>query len=97
MASPGPMGLMPGRNPISRSGMRRREKSENTGVLPIHGKPVFLDFPVFLVPQLSPLLGFDGLTVFCHRGTKNTDYALISPCYGFVKLENCLLSYHWFL
>ena len=58
--------------------------SGNTWVEPKVPTPVFLDFSIFLVPQLSPLPGFDGLTVLNYRGTKITGYTWISPCCGSV-------------
>ena len=73
--STGPMRLIPGWNPILRAKLRRKDKSENILVPPTSAKPVFLSFPVFLVPQLSPLLGFEGLTVFHCRGPKIQDLA----------------------
>ena len=39
---------------------------------------MFLPLTVFLVPRLDPLPVFDGLAVFCQRGTKNTDYTWLS-------------------
>ena len=65
--------------PILRYKPRRKDESGNTRVAPISAKPVFLAFPIFLVPRLSPFPGFGGLTVFRQRGTRNTGYAWLSP------------------
>ena len=62
-----------------RDGPRKKDEIENTWVAPISAKPVFLAFPVILVPRLSLLPGFDLLAVFCHMGTKNIGYAWLSP------------------
>ena len=53
---------------------------------------MFLPFPVFMVPSIDPLPGFDSLGVFCQRGTKNTGYAWLSPCYGLVAWTHGRLS-----
>ena len=45
----------------------------------------FCIFPYFWFPRLSSLPTFSGLSVFRNRGTKNTGYTWISPCYGLVK------------
>ena len=82
--SPGSTRLMPGWNPIFQADPRQKDEIENTRVAPISTKPVFLDFPIFLVTQISPLLGFDGMIGFHKRGAKNTGYAWLSPCYGLV-------------
>ena len=71
--------MIPGWNPILRAEPRQKDESGNIQVAPISAKPVFPAFPVFLVPQLSLLLGLGGLTVFRQRGTKNTGYAWLSP------------------
>ena len=47
---------------------------------------------VFLFPRLDPLLVFEGLTVFCLWGTKNTGYACAQSCYGLVKRPHGRLS-----
>ena len=65
--------------PILRAELRQKDESGNTQVVPKGATPVFPSFPVFLVPQISSLPGFDGLTVFRQRGTKNTGYAWLSP------------------
>ena len=41
--------------------------------------PMFPSLPVFFVPQIDPLLVFDGMTIFRSRGTKNTSYAWLIP------------------
>ena len=66
------------REPI-RSEPRRKDEIGNTRVVPKGSTTVFPSFPVFFVPQIEPLLVFDGLTVFHPRGTKNTGYAWLSP------------------
>ena len=76
---------MPWWNPISQAEPRQKNESENAQVEPISAKPVFIAFPVLLVPRIFPLLGFNGPTVLLQRGTKNTGYAWISPYYGLVK------------
>ena len=58
---------------------RRKDESVNTRVSPKGATPVFLPFPVFLVPRLDPIPVFDGLAVFSQRGTKNTGYTWLSP------------------
>ena len=65
---------------IMQSKPRRKDERENTHVAPISATPVFLGFPVFLLPRISPLPGFDSLTIFRQRRTKNTGYAWLSPC-----------------
>ena len=80
----GPQGWCLGGTPISRAEPRRKDDSRNPRVEPKGATPVFPDFPVFLVPRLSLLPGFDGLAVFRQRGTKNTGYAWLRPCYGLV-------------
>ena len=80
----GPQGLCLGGTPILRGNQRRKDESGTTRGAPKGATPVFPDIPVFLVPQISLLPGFDNLTVFCLRGTKNTDYALLRPFYGLV-------------
>ena len=67
--------------PIFRAEPRQKDEIGNTQVAPKGATPVFPAFPVFLVPPLSPLPGFDGLTIFRKRGNKNTGYAWLSPCY----------------
>ena len=59
---------------------------------PKDATPVFPAFPIFLVPRISPLTGFDGLTVFYQRGTKNKGYAWLSPYYGLVTRPRGHLS-----
>ena len=54
---------------------RRKDKIGNTRVAPKGANPMFLAFPVFLVPRLDPLPIFDRLAVFRQRATKNTGYA----------------------
>ena len=74
-----------------RSDPRLKNKNGNTLVAPKGATPVFLHFPVFLVPQLDPLPVFDGLAVFRQRRTKNTDYAWISP--ATVYLHDLMVTY----
>ena len=69
---------------ILRAEPRGKEKSGNTRVASKGATPVFPAFPLFSVPQLSPLPGFDGMTIFHERGTKNTGYAWLIPRYGLV-------------
>ena len=54
----------------SRAEPRQKDESGNTRVAPKGATPVFPSFPVFIVPQLDPLLVFDGLSVFRLRGPK---------------------------
>ena len=54
--------------------------------------PLFPTFPVFLVPRINPLLVFDDLNVFRQRGTKNTGYAWLIPCYVLVTRPHGRLS-----
>ena len=77
---------------MSRAETTQKNESENTQVVPKGTIPVFLDFPVFFVPRLDPLLNFYGLTVFRQRGTKNTGYAWLSSCYGLVTQPHGRLS-----
>ena len=58
---------------------RRKDESVNTRVSPKGATPVFLLFPVFLVPRLDPIPVFDGLAVFRQRGTKNIGFAWTRP------------------
>ena len=46
--------------PISRAEPRRKDESGNPQVAPNGAIPVCLYFPVFFVPRLDFLLGFDG-------------------------------------
>ena len=62
-----------------RAKARRKYNSGNTQVVPKGATPMFPTFPIFLVPRLDPLPVFDSLTIFHHRGTKNTGYAWLSP------------------
>ena len=66
--------------PILQADPRQKDESGSTWVAPISAKFMFPTFPEFLVPRLSPLPGFYGLTIFHQRGTKNTGYAWLSPC-----------------
>ena len=66
------------REPI-RAEPRQKDKSGNNRVDPEVTTPVFSTLPVFFVPRLDPLLVFDGLAVFHHRGIKNTGYDWLSP------------------
>ena len=77
------------------SKMRQKDKSKNIWLALISVNPVFIAFPVFLVPWLSPLLGFGVLTVFHQRGTRNTGYSWFSPCYSLVTWPHGCLSKHW--
>ena len=77
-ASPGPQSQCLGGTPILHDEPRQKDESGNSRVASKDATPVFPAFPVFLVLQLSPLPGFNGLTVFCQRGTKNTDYTWLS-------------------
>ena len=70
--------------PILRADLRQKDESGNTLLVSKFATPVFPDFPIFLVPQLAPLLGLGGLTIFCQSGTKNIGYAWISCFYGLV-------------
>ena len=47
--------------------------------------PCFLISPYFWFPRLSPLPFFNGLAAFRQRGTKNTGYAWLIPCYSLVN------------
>ena len=76
-----PRGWCLGGTPILQAEPRRKDESGNTRVAPKGATPVYPAFPVFLVPQIFPLPGFDGLTVFRQRGTKNIGFAWLSPCY----------------
>ena len=58
---------------------RWTDESKNTQVAPISTKSVFIAFPVFLVPQLSPLPGFGGLTLFHQRGDQKYRLCLDHP------------------
>ena len=78
--------------PISRAEPRRKDKSGNTRVASKDASPVFRTFPVFLVPRLDPLPVIDGTTIFLQRGTKNTVYAWLSPCYGLLTRPHGCLS-----
>ena len=78
--------------PILRARPRQKDESENTRVAYISAKPIFPSFLIFVVPQLTPLLGFYGLTVFHHRGTKNIGYAWLRPCEGLVEQPHGHLS-----
>ena len=60
---------------IVRAEPRQKDESGNTRVAHISRKPMFPNFPLFLVPRLSPLLGFACMTVLRQRGTINTGYA----------------------
>ena len=77
-------------NFASRADPRQNDKSGNTQVAPKGATPMFPTFPVFLVPRIDPLLVLDVLTVFSQRGTKNTDYTCLSPCYGLVTQSNSI-------
>ena len=63
----------------SRADLRRKDESGNTRVAPKGATPVFLPFPVILVPRLNLLPVFDGLDVLLQRGTKNTGYYWLIP------------------
>ena len=78
--------------PISQADPRQKYESGTTRVAPKGAAPVFPAFPVFLVPRIYPLPGFDGMTVFCQRGTKNTGYTWLRPCYGLVTQPHGRLS-----
>ena len=71
---------------------RRNDENGNTRVALISSEPVSPAFLVFLVPQLSPLPGFDVLTIFNQKGANNTGYAWPSPYYGLVKRRHDRLS-----
>ena len=81
--------------PISWTDLRQKDESGNTRVASKDATPVFPTFPVILVPRLDPLLVFDGPTIFCQRGTKNTGYAWLSPCYSLVTQPHGRLSNQW--
>ena len=68
----------------SRFETKKKEESGNTRVAPKGATPMFPTFPVFLVPQLNTIPVLGGLIVFCPKGTINTGYALLSPCYSLV-------------
>ena len=78
-ASTVPQGLFLGGTPIYLDDPRRKDEGGKFRVASKDATPVFLDFPVFLVPRLSPLMGLDVLIVLRQRGTKNTGYAWLSP------------------
>ena len=78
---------------ISRAETRQKDESGNTRVAPKGATPGFPAFPVFLVPLLSPLPGFDCVTVFCQRRTKNRGCAWFIPCYSLVtRSHGCLYT-----
>ena len=64
---------------VRRAELRGKDENGNPGVAPKGAIPVFLSFSIFFVPRFYSLLGHDGLTLFCLKGTKNTGYAWLSP------------------